>query len=128
MRDNPIHSVYQVMIGQIHDHLALGSSRWFTVAMAWAMFRGGRAVAASLAMGFAVRFTGTRAALFILHLLGRLYNDPTKWVWTYVGIICAHGMFAADGARRSLAMDYLLRTRPVLAPGSRLARFHAQLS
>ncbi|HTQ72182.1 MAG TPA: hypothetical protein VMH92_11900, partial [Acidocella sp.] len=91
---------------QIHDQLALGSSRWFT-----------------LAMGFAVRFTGTRAALFILHLLGGLYNDSTKWVWTYVGIICA-----ADGARRSLGMDDLLRTRPILAPGSRLARFHAQLS
>lgn len=111
MRDNPIHSFYQVMTGQIHDQLALGSSRWFTVAM-----------------GFAVRFTGTRAALFILTLLGGLYNDPTKWVWTYVGIICAHGMFAADGARRSLGMDDLLQTRPILAPGSRLARFHAQLS
>ena len=215
MRDNPIHSFYQVMTGQIHDQMALGSFRWFTVVIAWAMFFGGLAVAGycwarvpeqrtarhffvflmrflsagmwylgtlwkmpwpvahgfkdwltncvtysafqwhadimqfflnhialvqppvclletffavSLALGFAVRFTGVIAALFILNLLVGLYNDPTEWVWTYVGIMCAHGMFAADGAGRSLGLDYLLRTRPVFAPGSRLVSFHALVS
>ena len=215
MRDNPIHSFYQVMTGQIHDQLALGSFRWFTVAMAWAMFCGGLAVAGycwarvpeqrtarhflvfsmrflsagmwylgtlwkmpwpvahgfkdwltncvtyssfqwhadimqfmlnnialvqppvcllevffatSLALGFAVRFTGTLAALFILNLLVGLYNDPTEWVWTYVGIMCAHGIFAADGAGRSLGLDYLLRTRPAFFPGSRLVSLHALVS
>ena len=45
MRDNSIHSFYQVMTGQIHDQLALGSFRWFPVAMAWVMFFGGLAIA-----------------------------------------------------------------------------------
>ncbi len=212
MRDNSLHSLFQVLTGQIHDQLALGSLRWFTVAMAWCMFFGGIGVAlyvwsrfpeqrtlrnllvfgmrfisagmwylgtlwklpwpvahgfkdwltncvtyssfqwhadimqvflnhialvqplvyllevffaASLAFGFAVRFTGVVAALFILNLLVGLYNDPTEWVWTYVGIAAAHGMFAADGAGRSLGLDFLLRRRA--APNS-AARLHLALS
>jgi hypothetical protein len=215
MRDNAIHSFFQVMTGQIHDQLALGSFRWFTVAMAWVMFFGGIAIAlhvwrtdpaqrslhhllvflmrfisagmwylgslwklpwpvahgfknwltscvtyssfqwhadimqffldhialvqplvyllevffaASLAFGFAVRFTGVVAALFILNLLIGLYNDPTEWVWTYVGIMCAHGMFAADGAGRSLGLDHLWRQKPLFAPASPLGRLHEAVS
>jgi hypothetical protein len=82
----------------------------------------------SLACGFAVRFSGALAALFIINLLFGLYNDPTEWVWTYVGIACAHGMFAADGAGRSLGLDHLLSRSPVLAPGSRLGRLYALAS
>jgi len=80
--------------------------------------------AASLAFGFAVRFTGVVAALFVLNLLVGLYNDPTEWVWTYVGIACAHGMFAADSAGRSLGLDFLLQTRGVFPAGSKAARLH----
>jgi hypothetical protein len=215
MRDNSIHSLYQVLTGQIHDQLALGSLRWFTVAMAWVLFFGGLAIAgtiwlkdpeqrtahhffvflmrflsagmwylgtlwklpwpvahgfkdwltntltyssfqwhadlmqvflnhiaivqpmiyllevffaASLALGFAVRFTGVVAALFIFNLLIGLYNDPTEWVWTYVGIMCAHGMFAADGAGQSLGLDHLLSRRPVFAPRSKLGQIYALVS
>ena len=211
MRDNPIHSLYQVMTGQIHDQLALGNLRWFTVVMAWVMFFGGLAVAgyvwrtvpaqrtahnlavfamrfifagmwylgtlwklpwpvahgfkdwltncvtyssfqwhadimqiflnqiafvqplvyllevffaASLAFGFAVRFTGVVAGLFVFNLLIGLYNDPTEWVWTYVGIIAAHGMFAATGAGRSLGLDAVLK-RPAMSP---LGRVYAVVS
>jgi uncharacterized membrane protein YphA (DoxX/SURF4 family) len=63
---------------------------------------------ASLMLGFMVRFTGILAALFTLNLLIGLYNDPTEWPWTYVGIICAHGMFAATQAGRSFGLDNLL--------------------
>jgi MFS family permease len=215
MRDNPIHSFWQVMTGQIHDQLALGSLRWFTVAMAWAMFFGGLAVAwyswrqdpeqrrarhlvvflmrfiaagmwylgtlwklpwpvahgfkdwltntvtyssfqwhadlmqiflnhiaivqplvyllevffaASLAFGFAVRFTGIVAALFVFNLLIGLYNDPTEWVWTYVGIMFAHGMFAADGAGQSLGVDHLLRRHAGFARNPALVRLHVLVS
>ncbi len=84
--------------------------------------------AASLAFGFAVRFTGILAALFIFNLLVGLYNDPTEWVWTYVGIMCAHGMFAASNAGQCLGLDYVLRTRQVFAPQSKLGRLHALVS
>ncbi len=63
---------------------------------------------ASLMLGFMVRLSGTVAALFTLNLLIGLYNDPTEWPWTYVGIICAHGMFAATQAGRSFGIDNLL--------------------
>jgi uncharacterized membrane protein YphA (DoxX/SURF4 family) len=72
---------------------------------------------ASLMVGFMVRLSGIVAALFTLNLLIGLYNDPTEWPWTYVGIICAHGMFAASQAGRSLGIDNLLAKR--LIPGVR---------
>jgi len=66
---------------------------------------------ASLMLGFMVRLSGTLAALFTLNLLIGLYNDPTEWPWTYVGIICAHGMFAATQAGRSFGIDNLVTKR-----------------
>ena len=72
---------------------------------------------ASLMLGFMVRLTGIVAASFTLNLLVGLYDDPTEWPWTYVGIICAHGMFAASQAGRSLGLDNLLAQR--LIPGLR---------
>jgi len=212
MRDNPIHSWYQVMTGQIHDQLALGEFRWVMVVLAWVLFFGGIGVAvtcwvtapeqrtlknlltfamrfcsagmwylgtlwklpwpvahgfkdwltntvtyssfgwhaaimrvfldhiaivdplvtllevflaASFALGFAVRFGGALAALFILNLLVGLYNDPTEWVWTYSGLICAHGMFSLNSAGQALGLDYLLQKRRFFATGSKAARLHA---
>jgi hypothetical protein len=66
---------------------------------------------ASLMLGFMVRLSGTLAVLFTLNLLIGLYNDPTEWPWTYVGIICANGMFAATQAGRSFGIDNLLAKR-----------------
>jgi hypothetical protein len=215
MRDNPFHSLYQVMTGQIHDQLALGTHDWLVVILAWVLFSGGIAIAVyvlaidpsqrslkhisvfamrfiaagmwylgtlwklpwpvahgfkdwltncvtyssfqwhadlmqvflnnialvqpviyllelffafSLACGFAVRFTGVLASLFIINLLFGLYNDPTEWVWTYVGIACAHGMFAVDNAGQSLGLDHVLRLKPILPANSRLAKLYALAS
>jgi hypothetical protein len=79
---------------------------------------------ASLMLGFLVRFSGIVAALFTINLLIGLYNDPTEWPWTYVGIICAHGMFAAAQAGRSLGLDNLVAKGllPVFADGSPVSR------
>jgi hypothetical protein len=215
MRDNPFHSLYQVLTGQIHDQLALGANGWLTVVLAWLLFCGGIAIAVyllavdptqrtakhisvfamrfiaagmwylgtlwklpwpvahgfkdwltncvtyssfqfhadimqfflvhialvqplvyllelffafSLACGFAVRFTGVVAALFVVNLLFGLYNDPTEWVWTYVGIAAAHGMFAADGAGQSLGLDRVLRLKPILPAGSPVGQIYALAS
>ncbi len=195
MRDNPIHTFLQFMVGRIPDQLALGDLRWFTVGLYWAMLLAGFAIAAvnwqrdptqrtgthltifglrfviagmwylgtfwklplpvsagfrfwldqtvkyssfqwhadimkvfidyiivaqplvylleifltaSLMLGFMVRVSGILAALFTFNLLIGLYNDGTEWPWTYVGIICAHGMFAAAQAGRSLGLDNLI--------------------
>ncbi len=198
MRDDPIHTFFQFMTGQIPDQMGLGNLRWFTVLLYWAIFLGGIAVAvvnlqrdpeqrtahhfgvfvlrfsmagmwflgtlwklpfpvsdgfkfwmestvkyssfqwhadimqvfvdhiavvqplvyllevgftASLMLGFLVRVSGVVAALFTLNLLIGLYNDPTEWPWTYMGIICAHGMFAAANAGRSWGIDNLVAKR-----------------
>ncbi len=74
-------------------------------------------LAVSLMLGVAVRLAGVIGVLFILNLLIGLYNDPTEWPWTYVGIICAHGMFAVAQAGRSFGIDNLLARR--LIPGLR---------
>ena len=70
--------------------------------------------AASLMLGIAVRLSGVVAALFTLNLLIGLYNDPTEWPWTYVGIIVAHALLATNRAGLSLGVDNLLTRR--LAP------------
>lgn len=203
MNDNPIHTFFQFMVGQIPDQISLGSLRWFTVVLYWALLLatlavvavnwrrdpsqrtanhvgifGMRLVAAgmwylgtlwklplpvsagfkfwlnstveyssfqvhadimqvfadhiglvqplvylleifftaSLMLGFMVRLSGILAALFTLNLLIGLYNDPTEWPWTYVGIICAHGMFAATQAGRSLGLDNLVAKRLIPIP------------
>lgn len=203
MRDNPFHTFFQFLTGQIPDQLALGELRWLTVAGYWLLLIGGIWVAAtnlrrdpeqrtpyhvsvfalrmlaagmwwlgilwklplpvsdgfkfwlgetvkyssfqihadfmqfcldhiavaqplvflsevfftaSLMLGFLVRVSGVLAALFTLNLMIGLYNDPTEWPWTYVGIIAAHGMFAACGAGRSLGLDNLMRHAPIRYP------------
>jgi hypothetical protein len=204
MRDNPIHTFFLVLGGNIPDQLALGGFRWFEVALYWVLLIGSLAIAvtnwrvdptqrtgghiatyamrlvsagmwylgtlwklplpvsagfkywlgntvkyssfpvhaeimqvflnhiavvqplvflletalaAALMLGIAVRLAGVVGVLFVLNLLIGLYNDPTEWPWTYVGIICAHGMFAVAQAGRSLGVDNLLAKR--LVPGLR---------
>ena len=202
MPDNPIHTFFQMLGGNIPDQLNLGGYRWFEVALYWVLLIGSlsiayanwrmdetqrtgthisiyamrlvsagmwylgtlwklplpvsggfkfwlentvkyssfhahasimqvfldhialvqplvflleTALAVSLMLGFMVRLAGVVGVLFILNLLIGLYNDPTEWPWTYVGIICAHGMFAAAQAGRSFGIDNLLAKR--LIPG-----------
>ncbi len=73
-------------------------------------------LAASLMLGFMVRISGVVAALFTFNLLVGLYNAPTEWVWTYVGIIFTHAMFAMTQAGRSLGADNLVAKRLLRAP------------
>jgi uncharacterized membrane protein YphA (DoxX/SURF4 family) len=74
------------------------------------------AFAASLMLGLMVRLSGVVAALFIFNLMIGLYNDPTEWVWTYVGLIITFAMFAVTQAGRSLGLDNVIAQRmlPVL--------------
>lgn len=65
-------------------------------------------IAASLMLGALVRLSTIIGALFILNLMIGLYNDPTEWVWTYVGLILALAMFAVAQAGRSLGVDNII--------------------
>lgn len=198
MHDNPVHTFFQILVGNLPDQLNLGGYRWFEVTLYWVLLIGSltvaytnwrmdttqrtgthvsiyamrvlaagmwylgtlwklplpisagfrywlentvkyssfhvhavimqvfldhiamvqplvflleTALAISLMLGVAVRLAGVVGVLFILNLLIGLYNDPTEWPWTYVGIICAHGMFAVSRAGRSLGVDNLVAKR-----------------
>jgi uncharacterized membrane protein YphA (DoxX/SURF4 family) len=65
----------------------------------------------ALTLGIFVRLAGLVAVVFTAQLWLGLYNDPTEWPWTYIGIIAAHGMFVANSAGRSLGLDHLLRLK-----------------
>src|SRR5215472_7220221 len=58
-------------------------------------------IAASLMLGLFVPVWSGIAALYTFNLFLGLYNDPAEWPWTYVGLMCAHGMFAITRAGRS---------------------------
>ena len=204
MRDNPIHTFFQLLTGQVGDQVALGGVlQWYTVVLYWALLVGGSAVAVvnwqrdpaqrtffhvslfamrliaagcwylgsfwklpwpvssgfrfwmestvkfssfqwhadlmqvfldhiaiaqplvyllevgfavSLMLGFMVRLSGIVVGLFTLNLMIGLYNDPTEWPWTYVGLIFTHWMFAAAQAGRSLGLDNLIAKRLVSVP------------
>lgn len=81
-------------------------------------------IAASLMLGFMVRLSGAVGALFIFNLMIGLFNDPSEWVWTYVGLICTFWMLSAAQAGRSLGLDNVIAKRmlPVFASKPGLVR------
>jgi hypothetical protein len=123
MRYNSSHFFYQVDTVQIHHQLALGSPRWFTVMMAWVMVVSSMAIAWNswskateqrVARHFAVflmRFLSARkwhrGTLLMTNHFVALCNNPTKWPWTYIGIIDARGMLAAIPAGQGFGLDDL---------------------
>jgi uncharacterized membrane protein YphA (DoxX/SURF4 family) len=68
-------------------------------------------IAASLILGLFVPFWSGLAVVYLINLYLGLYNDPAEWPWTYVGLVCAHGMFAAAKAGRSLGADTAIARR-----------------
>jgi uncharacterized membrane protein YphA (DoxX/SURF4 family) len=107
-----------VKYGSFHVHASIMQMFLYHIALVQPLvFLLETALAVSLMLGFMVRLAGVVGVLFILNLLIGLYNDPTEWPWTYVGIICAHGMFAGGQAGRSFGIDNVLAKR--LMPGFR---------
>jgi uncharacterized membrane protein YphA (DoxX/SURF4 family) len=67
--------------------------------------------AISLILGFSVRFFGSLAVLFSMHLWLGLYLHPGEWPWNYLFLAVIHVLFVAHAAGRSLGADALLRRR-----------------
>ena len=86
------------------------------------------ALTLAFALGLFNRFAGWIGALFVFNLLIGLYNDPTEWPWTYVGLIFTQLLFAQVRVGRSLGLDNLIAKGRVRLPGgpqgglARLAR------
>jgi uncharacterized membrane protein YphA (DoxX/SURF4 family) len=72
--------------------------------------------AVSLMLGFMVRVSGIIAALFTFNLMIGLYNDPTEWPWTYVGIIFTELLLVVTNAGRSFGLDNLIARNLVRLP------------
>jgi uncharacterized membrane protein YphA (DoxX/SURF4 family) len=81
-------------------------------------------LAASLMLGLFVRLSNIIGALFILNLLIGLYNDPSEWIWTYIGLILGYTMFVVAQAGRSLGLDNIIvrRLHDVLPRDTTIAR------
>ncbi|MBX9701774.1 MAG: hypothetical protein K2X74_20230 [Acetobacteraceae bacterium] len=84
------------------------------------------AFAASLILGLGVRLFALLAMGFALQLWLGLYLHPKEWPWIYWFLAVLMGLFAAQGAGRSLGVDAILRRDGGLPPG--LARLHRLVS
>lgn len=80
------------------------------------------AFAASLMLGVGVRLIGAVGVLFIANLWIGLYRHPHEWPWTYMFLAGLMGLFAVEGAGRSLGLDGLIRKR---RPDAVIARYAA---
>lgn len=81
-------------------------------------------LAASLMLGFLTRISNAVGALFVFNLMIGLFNAPTEWVWTYVGLIGTYSMFSIDRVGRSLGLDNIVTKRllPIVAADTPLLR------
>ena len=69
MRDNPIHTFFQFLTGQIPDQMALHGLQWATVAGYWALLLGGMAVAVANWRADPTQRTSHNIAVFWLRML-----------------------------------------------------------
>ena len=83
MRDNPIHTFFQVLSGNIPDQLNLGGYRWFEVVFYWVLLIGSLAIAYTNWRMDATQRTGTHLSIYAMRLvsagmwyLGTLWKLP----------------------------------------------------
>jgi uncharacterized membrane protein YphA (DoxX/SURF4 family) len=67
--------------------------------------------AASMILGFAVRFVSVLAIVFVLQLWLGIYRpgNPAEWPWAYIFLAMLMFIFALHAAGRSLGLDAWLR-------------------
>jgi uncharacterized membrane protein YphA (DoxX/SURF4 family) len=67
--------------------------------------------AASMILGFAVRFVSVLAIVFVLQLWLGIYRpgNPAEWPWSYIFLAMLMFLFALHAAGRSLGLDAWLR-------------------
>jgi hypothetical protein len=85
-------------------------------------------IAASLMLGLFVPFWSGIAAIYTVNLFLGLYNDPAEWPWTYVGLICAYGMFAVTRAGRKATLSSPGLRRSAVFHGKRFVPILRRLS
>jgi hypothetical protein len=83
MHDNPIHTFFQVLGGNIPDQLSLGGFRWFEVAFYWVLLIGSLAIAYTNWRLDSTQRTGTHLSIYAMRLvsagmwyLGTLWKLP----------------------------------------------------
>ena len=91
MHDNPIHTFFQVLGGNIPDQLSLGGFRWFEVVLYWVLLIG------SLAIGYtnwrldSTQRTGTHLSIYAM----RLVSAGMCWLFALV-LQPLHGRLDTD--------------------------------
>jgi len=69
MNDNPIHTFFQVLGGNIPDQLSLGGLRWFEVALYCVLLIGSLAVACTNWRLESTQRTGTHLSIYAMRLV-----------------------------------------------------------
>jgi hypothetical protein len=68
LRDNPIHTFFFVLSGNVSDQLVLGEYRWFPVALYWVLLIGSVAIAYANWRMDATQRTGTHISIYAMRL------------------------------------------------------------
>jgi hypothetical protein len=83
MRDNPVHTFFQVLGDNISDQLSLGGLRWLEVTLYWVLLIGSLAIAYTNWRLDSTKRTGTHLNIYAMRLvsagmwyLGTLWKQP----------------------------------------------------
>ena len=124
MPDNPIHTFFQVLGGNLPDQLSLGEFRWFEVALYWVLLIGSLAIAYSNWRMDATQRTGTHVSIYAMRLvsagmwyLGSLWKLPLPvsggfkfWLENTV----KYSSFHAHSAIMQVFLDHIALVQPLV--------------
>lgn len=81
-------------------------------------------MAATLMLGFAVRFSSALGILFVLQLWLGLYRVSYEWPWLFWFMVFTLGMFIIHHAGRSLGLDATFRRQPPAWARGTIGRYY----
>jgi hypothetical protein len=95
MHDNPIHTFFQVLGGNIPDQLNLGAFRWFEVAFYWVLLIGSLTIAYTNWRLDSTQRTGTHLSIYAM----RLVSAGMWYLGTYGSYRCRYPRASSTGWR-----------------------------
>ena len=124
MRDNPIHTFFQVLGGNIPDQLNLGGFRWFEVVLYWVLLIGSLTIAYTNWRLDSTQRTGTHLSIYAMRLvsagmwyLGTLWKLPLPisagfkyWLENTV----KYSSFDAHASIMQVFLDHIALVQPLV--------------
>ena len=124
MRDNPIHTFFQVLSGNIPDQLNLGGYRWFEVVFYWVLLIGSLAIAYTNWRMDATQRTGTHLSIYAMRLvsagmwyLGTLWKLPlpvSAGFSSWLGNTVKYSSFQIHASIMQVFLDHIALVQPLV--------------